>query len=191
MDNYLGEIRAFAGNYAPTGWEVCRGQLLSISANQALFSLLGTTYGGNGVNDFGLPDLRVRVGLNQGQLAGGSTYVLGQPGGTQNVTLTTGNIPQHTHPLMATTAPATTGDPTNNLLAQTNGTTSTPPPPTPYPDVKLYTTLPLPSGPTTPNVTMDPNSVTPLGGNQPHDNMMPYTCINFIIATQGIYPSQS
>ena len=187
MDNYLGEIRIFAGNFAPVGWALCNGALLSISNEEALYTLLGTTYGGDGVSTFGLPDLRQRISVNQGQLAGGQNYILGEMAGTANVSLTSTNIPSHTHPIIATTSAATTGDPSNNLLAATNGDNSTIQPP--YPDVKLYTTLPLPSGPTAPNVLMDPAGLGITGGSQPHDNMMPYVCINFIIALAGIYPS--
>lgn len=187
MDNYLGEIRIFAGNYAPVGWALCNGSLLSISAESTLFALLGTTYGGDGVNTFGVPDLRHRLGLNQGQLAGGQNYTLGQMAGTQNVTLLQNNTPAHTHSIIASNSVATTGDPTNNFLAQTNGDNSTVQPP--YPDVKLYTTLPLPAGPTTPNVLLDPAALSMTGATLPHDNMMPYVCINFIIALTGIFPS--
>lgn len=191
MDNYLGEIRIFAGNYAPVGWSICNGALVSIANYQALFTLIGTTYGGDGVTTFGLPDLRQRIGYNQGTLQGGSNYVMGGQAGVPQVTLLSTQIPSHTHTLQASTANATTGVPTNNFLANTNGTTSTPPPPTPYPDVKLYTTLPLPSGPTVPNVTLDPTTLTITGGTLPHDNMMPYVTINYIIAMEGIFPSFS
>lgn len=187
MDNFLGEIRIFAGNYAPAGWALCNGSLLSISIESALFSLLGTTYGGDGVVTFGLPDLRRRIGVNQGQLPGGQNYILGEMAGTNNVTLLSSNMPSHTHSIMASTSAATTGDPTNNFLAQTNGNNSTVQPP--YPDVKLYTTLPLPSGPSSPNVLLDPGALGITGGTEPHDNMMPYVCVNFIIALNGIYPS--
>lgn len=187
MDNYLGEVRLFAGNYAPSGWAFCNGALVSIAQNEALFSLIGVTYGGDGITNFALPDMRMRIGLNQGQLAGGQSYPMGQQAGVQDVTLTTSQIPTHTHAILATTAAATTGVPTNNMLAATNGDNSTITPP--YPDVKLYTTLPLPSGPTAPNVTMDPNALTITGSSQPHNNMMPYVCINYIIAMFGIYPS--
>lgn len=191
MDNYLGEIRLFAGNFAPVGWNICNGALVSIAEYEALFTLIGTTYGGDGVTTFALPDLRQRIGYSQGTLQGGSTYVMGESAGVANVTLLTTQIPSHTHNLVASTDNATTGEPTNGFLANTNGTTSTPPPPTPYPDVKLYTTLPLPSGPTAPNVTLDPTALTITGGTQPHDNMMPYVTIYYIIAMYGIYPSFS
>ena len=187
MDNYIGEVRIFAGNYAPVGWAFCNGALQSIATESTLFALIGNTYGGDGVTTFALPDLRVRIPLNQGTLPGGQTYTMGQQGGTQNVTLTQNNLPSHTHALLATTVAATTGDPTNNLLAQTNGDNSVKQPP--YPDVKLYTTLPLPSGPSAPNVTMDPASLNMTGNSQPHNNMMPYVCVNYIIALTGIFPS--
>lgn len=191
MDNYLGEIRLFSGNYAPVGWAVCNGALLSIAENDALFALIGTTYGGDGITTFALPDLRRRIGYNQGTLLGGSSYVMGQQAGTAQVTLLTTQIPSHTHSLQASTDDANTGAPAGNFLANTNGTTSTPPPPTPYPDVKLYTTLPLPSGPTAPNVTLDPATLSIVGDTQPHDNMMPYVTLTYIIAMQGIFPSFS
>ena len=187
MDNFLGEVRIFAGNYAPVGWAFCNGALQSISQESALFALLGTTYGGDGITTFALPDLRVRIPLNQGNLAGGESYVIGETGGTPNVTLLQNNMASHTHALLATTSAATTSDPTANLLAQTNGDNSVKQPP--YPDVKLYTTLPLPSGPSAPNVTLDPAALTLTGGTLPHDNMMPYVCVNYIIALNGIFPS--
>ncbi|ACU62334.1 phage tail protein [Chitinophaga pinensis] len=191
MDNYLGEIRLFAGNFAPVNWNVCNGALLAISQYDALFSLIGTQYGGDGITTFALPDLRVRVPISMGQISasgGTGNYVLGQAAGTPNITLLTSNIPNHTHPLVAVNATATTGDPVNNMLAVTNGNNNTGP--TAYPDVNLYTTLPLPGGGTTiPNALMDPASISPTGGTQAHDNMMPYVTINYIIALYGIYPS--
>lgn len=188
MDNYLGEIRIFAGTFAPAGWALCNGSLQSISSNDALFSLLGTTYGGDGVTTFALPNIGVRIGLNQGTLPGGQNYLMGETGGTQNVTLNPSQIPAHTHGIIATVNEATTGDSNNNFLAATNGNNSVITPP--YPDVNLYTTLPLPSGGTsTPNVTLDNTALSLTGGSLPHDNMMPYVCINFIIAMNGIYPT--
>ena len=191
MDNYLGEIRLFAGNFAPVGWSICNGNLVNISENEALYSLIGTTYGGDGITTFALPDLRQRIACGQGPLAAGSTYVMGESAGVSEVTLISTQIPAHTHNLQATTDTATSGEPTDSFLANTNGNTSAAPPPTPYPDVKLYTNLPLPSGPTAPNVTLDPTALTVTGGTQPHDNMMPYVTLNYIIALQGVYPSFS
>ncbi len=191
MDNYLGELRVFAGNFAPVGWLLCNGSLLPISQYEALFSLLGTTYGGDGQTTFALPDLRQRIAISSGLITppgGSQTYTIGQAAGSPNITLLQTNIPSHTHPLVATTATATTGDPTNNLLAASNGNNNTGP--TAYPDVNLYTTLPLPAGGTsTPNALLDPGTVNPTGNTQPHENQMPYLVINYIIATAGIYPS--
>ncbi|MBW8687416.1 phage tail protein [Chitinophaga rhizophila] len=191
MDNYIGEIRLFAGNFAPVGWDVCDGRLLAISQYEALFVLLGTQYGGDGITTFALPDLRVRIPVGTGQMngtGGNGNYILGQSAGTPNVTLLTSNLPGHTHPLVAINTAATTGDPNNNMLAVSNGNNNTGP--TAYPDVNLYTTLPLPAGGTTvPNALLDPLAISPAGGTQPHDNMMPYLTINYIIALYGIFPS--
>lgn len=186
MDNYIGEIKIFAGNYAPSGWALCNGALLNISENEVLFSLLGTTYGGDGVTTFALPNTGVRIGLSKGNLAGGQNYLLGEPGGVPEVTLTVSQIPAHTHGITAVQSPATTGNPGLNFLAATNGTGVVVPP---YPDVELYTTLPLPSGTAVPNVTLDNNALTMAGSSQAHNNMMPYVCLNFIIALSGIYPT--
>jgi microcystin-dependent protein len=188
MDNYVGEIRIFAGNYAPNGWAFCNGALLSISTNEVLYTLLGTTYGGDGVTTFAVPNMNVRIGLNQGNLAGGQSYILGEAAGVPNVTLLNPQMPAHTHGIIATVSAATTGEPGNNFLAATNGNNSVITPP--YPDVTLYTTLPLPSGGTSvPNVMLDTMALSPTGGTQPHDNMMPYVCLNFIISLYGIFPS--
>jgi len=191
MDNYLGEIRLFGGNFAPVGWLACNGTLLSIAQYEALFTLLGTQFGGDGITTFAIPDLRGRIAVGSGQINNnGTNYVLAQAAGTPNITLLVSNIPSHTHMVMAVNTAATTGDPTNNMMAQTNGDNNTGT--QPYPDVNLYTTLPLPSGGTSvPNALMDPGVITPTGNTQPHDNMMPYVCLNYIIATEGIYPSGS
>lgn len=191
MDNYLGEIRLFGGNFAPVGWSVCNGALLSIAEYEALFTLIGTQYGGDGITTFALPDMRVRIAVSMGQISpsgGSGSYMLGQAAGTQNVTLLTTNIPNHTHGLVAVNTAATTGSPSNNMLAVTNGNNNTGP--TAYPDVNLYTTLPLPGGgATAPNAMMDPMSIGPTGGTQAHNNMMPYVTVNYIIALFGIYPT--
>jgi microcystin-dependent protein len=193
MNNYLGEIRLFGGNYAPVGWAVCNGALLSIAQNDALFSLLGTQYGGDGITTFALPNLKVRIAVGTGQISpsgGSNNYILGEAAGVQDVTIISTSMPSHTHALMAVNTAATTGDPTNNMIAITNGNNNTDP--TPYPDVNLYTTLPLPNGGTTiPNALMDPAELTPAGNSQPHNNMMPYVTVNYIIAIYGIYPSGS
>jgi microcystin-dependent protein len=167
---YLGEIRIFAGTYAIRGWAFCDGRLLSIAENEALFSLLGTTYGGDGVTTFALPDLRGRVPIHAGQAQGLSPYVLGQTGGSESVTLRAEQLPAHTHTFGAATRAADTATPGGNLLGNTG-------------DVLLYHT---PAG--TPS--MDPKTIQPTGGNQPHDNMAPFLAMNFIIALEGIYPTR-
>ncbi|WP_274653902.1 phage tail protein [Paenibacillus humicola] len=167
---YLGEIRLFAGTYAPVGWEFCNGQLLSISQNDALFSLLGTTYGGDGQTTFGLPDLRGRVPLGQGKNPTGSSYAMGQLAGTETVTLTVNNLPGHTHAVMANNTSGTTGDPSNAFWAQSTST--------------QYATA-------APDAQMSAQSIASSGGSQPHDNMMPTLAVSYIIALNGIYPSQN
>jgi microcystin-dependent protein len=172
---YLGEIRPIAIAYAPKGWAFCTGQLLPIAQNQALFSLLGTTFGGNGQTTFGLPDLRGRIAVGTGQLPGGSTYIQGQQGGQENVTLTTTQIPAHTHAVTGTlqTSDSPESDtPVSNFPASsgrpqfTNGAANAP-----------MATL---AGTT--------NSA---GGTQAHPNRQPYLAINYVIALVGLYPSRS
>jgi microcystin-dependent protein len=161
---FVGEIRMFGGNFAPAGWMFCEGQLLPISENETLFQLIGTTYGGDGEENFALPDLRGRIPLH----AGGG-FQLAQTGGVEEVTLTAQQIPTHTHPLQASGDPATVPNPQSNLLAVT--TTATP-----------YFNIP----PATP---LSPQSVSLVGGNQPHTNFQPYLCVDFIISLFGIFPS--
>lgn len=167
---YVGEIRLFGGNFAPVGWAFCDGSLVSISENETLFNLIGTTYGGDGQETFGLPDLRGRVPVHQGNLQG-ATYVMGQMAGVENVTLTTQQMPGHTHPLVASLDNATQTPASGNVLAQV-------PTYTPYIQANANTAL---SG----------NSVSLAGGSQPHENMQPFLGINFIISLFGIYPTQS
>lgn len=177
MDNvYVGEIRIFSMGFAPKGWALCNGQLLSIQQNQALFSLLGTTYGGNGTTTFQLPDLRGRVALNFGRAQSGTTYNLGQNAGTENVTLLINNLPQHNHIVAAITTPGDAASPVGAYFANSQDAT--------FSGVPVY----VPSGP---NVTMNPGAITNTGGNQPHNNMQPSLVTNFCIALQGIYPSRS
>ena len=171
-DNYLGEIKLFGGNFAPLGWAPCDGRLLSISENDALFALLGTTYGGDGQSTFGLPDLRGRVPMHQGTLSGGSTYIIGQMAGVESVTLNTNNLPSHTHPFAASNTAGTTNDPTNGFLAAAANFQ-------PY------------SNGTTPDTNFSPNAISMVGGNNPHDNTVPFQAVQFIIALQGIFPSQN
>jgi microcystin-dependent protein len=172
-DPYLGEVRMFGGNFAPRGWSPCDGRLLSISEYDALFTLLGTTYGGDGQTTFGVPDLRGRLPIHAGTGPGGATYPLGERSGSETVTLTTAQLASHSHPLMASSSPAEGADPTGNVLAGSDSQS-------------FY-------GPANPDkaAEMNPAFVTSTGGSQPHDNMQPYLCVTFIIATEGIYPSQS
>jgi microcystin-dependent protein len=173
MDPYLGEIRMFAGTFAPVGWALCDGALVSIAENEALFTLLGTTYGGDGSTTFGLPDLRGRAALHVGHNPTGSSYTLGQKGGTEQVTLTVEQIPAHTHPVLASSAAGTGDSPAASYFAATASA-----------DQSVYSDQ-APTG------TLAPEAMTPSGGSLPHANMMPFVTITYIIATQGIYPSPS
>jgi len=167
---YVGEIRMFAGNFAPAGWMFCEGQLLPISENETLFQLLGTTYGGDGESTFELPDLRGRVPLHMGSNAG-NTFILAQTGGSESVTLTTQQIPIHTHGLLcAASGGIPNSNPANGFWAATDQT--------------QYSTVAGNSPMGTPPMLSDI-----AGGSQPHDNLMPYLCINFIISLFGIFPS--
>jgi len=162
---YVGEIRIFAGNFAPAGWMLCNGQILPISENETLFQLIGTTYGGDGQSTFGLPDLRGRVPVHQG-----SGFALAQMGGQETVTLTTSQLPQHTHNAAAASSPGNTDSPAgvNSWAA-----VATP----------LYSTVAT-------NAQMNAGAISATGGSQPHDNMSPYLTINYIISLFGIFPSQ-
>jgi microcystin-dependent protein len=163
---FIGEIRMFGGNFAPAGWAFCEGQLVPISENDALFTLIGTTYGGDGQETFALPDLRGRLPIHQG-----NSFTLGQQGGVESVTLTTQQIPIHTHNMLASADPATVPNPQNNVLAATATAT-------PYFNI-------------TPATPLNAQAITPTGGSQPHDNFQPYLCIDFIISLFGIFPPQS
>ncbi len=176
---YLGEIRMFAGNFAPTGWALCNGQLLAISQNTALFAILGTNFGGNGVNTFGLPDLRGRVAVNQGQGLGLSSYVVGEQTGSEHITLLQNQMPAHTHLVACDNNSAdTTGyDPTNSFIsAQSNPAGG-------------GNGFPVFSS--SQNQTMNPSMITPSGGNQPFSIIQPVLCVTFIIALVGIFPSRN
>lgn len=174
---FIGQIALFAGNFAPRGWALCNGQTMSISQFTALFSILGTTYGGNGTTTFMLPDLRGRAPVSAGQGAGLSTYVLGETTGTETVTLTTNQMPAHSHLVNANAAAATVASPSGADLAQ-GGTARD--------AVNLYSTPPM-SAP----VHLDPNTIAMAGGSQPHSNIQPVLAVNYIIALQGIFPSRN
>lgn len=158
---FVGEIRMFAGNFAPVGWMLCEGQLLSISENETLFQLIGTTYGGDGQNTFALPDLRGRLPIHQG-----NGFILAETGGVEEVTLTVSQIPAHTHALLATSQLANSTSPNGRLYARSENT--------------LYTEF---SGNPAANI------IGSVGGSQPHTNFQPYLCVNFIISLFGIFPS--
>lgn len=166
---YMGEIRMFGGNFAPLGWALCQGQITPISGNEALFNLLGTTYGGDGVNTFALPNLQSRLPVHQGN-SGGVGYVLGQSAGTETVTLLTNQLPSHSHTPDGSSSAGTQPSPSNGVWAEAS--------------INQYSN-------TAPSVAMAGSAIGNAGGNQPHDNMMPYLVINFIIAMNGVYPTQT
>jgi microcystin-dependent protein len=172
---FLGEIRIFAGNFAPRGWALCNGQLLPIAQNTALFALLGTTYGGDGRTNFALPNLQGAAPLHAGQGPGLSNYALGQTGGETQVTLLNAQLASHTHPVLGTSTPGTAVDPGNavwGVAAVARGT-------------QMYADNPG-SG-----AQMNPLAFSPSGGNQPHNNLPPYLTLTFIIALQGIFPARN
>lgn len=166
---YIGEIKLFAGNFQPRGYAFCDGRLLPISQYSALFALIGTTYGGDGQTTFALPDLRGRIPINQGTGPGLSTYVIGQAFGTETVTLTTQQMPAHTHTALCNSAPGV-ATPANGFWAATTG-------------VSGYAA--------TSDGTMNAQSLTPAGGSQPHENRMPLLALNFIIALEGVFPARN
>jgi microcystin-dependent protein len=172
--NYVGEIRMYAGSYAPASWKFCDGSLLSISQNEVLFSLIGTTYGGDGQTTFAIPDLRGRVPVHVGTGPGLSTVVLGQKSGTESVTMTVSQMPAHTHLLMAQLTEGNTNMPANNAFADTGAAD---------PDFAL--------GSVTPDVVMGNQSVSFTGNNTPISINQPSLAINYIIALYGVYPTQS
>lgn len=174
MDPFLGEIRLMSFNFAPKGWAQCAGQTLAINQNQALFALLGTYYGGNGTANFMLPDLRGRVPVHMGQSSSG-TYAIGQQAGTENVTLNTSQLPQHNHLVQAVNTKGGALEPFNKFLAQSQGTGQGQPG---YVAAANTTTL-------------NPASIQPAGGTQPHTNIQPYLAMNYCIALQGIFPSRN
>jgi microcystin-dependent protein len=161
---YVGEIRMFAGNFAPAGWMFCEGQTLPISENETLFQLIGTTYGGDGQETFNLPDLQGRIPLHQG-----NGFQLAEKAGVETVTLTTGQMPVHNHPFLAVTAVGTSPNVAGNLAAAAG-------------NIDLYRQ-------TTASTPLANTAIVPVGGSQPHDNLQPFLCINFIISLFGIFPS--
>jgi microcystin-dependent protein len=168
---YVGEIRMFAGNFAPAGWALCDGAPLPISENDVLFQVIGTTYGGDGEETFNLPNLQSRVPVHMGQGPGLSqNYIIGEAAGVEQVTLTTQQIPNHTHALLVSSDVASQTNPNNNMVAQSTQAT-------------IYLT-------DDPNASMAPQVVSPIGGSQPHENMQPFLCINYIISLFGLYPNQ-
>jgi microcystin-dependent protein len=175
---YLGEIRMFGGNFAPRGWVMCDGQLLSIAENDTLYVLLGTTYGGDGQNTFGVPDLRGRVPTHQGSRSGQS-YVIGQLAGSESVTLNPSQLPSHTHPTFAVSVAGAVAVPTAATMISDQGPAGQ--------NINAYT----PYNPANTQVALSAASTTIAGGNQPHENMQPYLGVNFILAIAGIFPSQS
>jgi len=163
---YVGEIRMFAGNFAPAGWMFCEGQLLPISEYETLFNLIGTTYGGDGQSTFALPDMRGRIPLHFG-----NGFTLAETGGVETVTLTTSQIPAHSHPLAASVDAGDQGNPNNAVLAQNAA-------------VFLYVE-------DVPITNTGAQAIGNTGGSQPHDNFQPYLCVDFIISLFGIFPSQT
>lgn len=172
MDPFVAEIRIFPFNFAPKGWAWCDGQILPLSQNTALFSLLGTTYGGDGKSNFALPDLQGRTPMHPGQGPGLSMHDLGETGGTETVTLLESEMPSHTHSLMANGALGNRTNPQGNTLARVSGAA-------PY------------AAAGTPTASLAPEALPPTGGDQPHNNMQPYLTCYFNIALQGVFPPRS
>jgi len=166
---YVGEIRMFAGNFAPAGWMFCEGQLLPISEYETLFNLIGTTYGGDGQSTFALPDLRGRVPIHFG-----NGFTLAETGGVEEVTLTVSQIPAHSHPCLGSNNLANAVAPANTLVPASPSSATT-----------------FPYGTDNPPATLSPQSVSSVGGSQPHNNFQPYLCVDFIISLFGIFPSQT
>ncbi len=166
---YVGEIRMFGGNFAPAGWMFCDGTLLPISENETLYQLIGTTYGGDGESTFQLPDLQSRVPIHMGTGKDSTTYSLAEAAGVESVTLSTNQIPIHTHAFLGSSVAATLTSPSGSVV----GTSA---------QVDYLTIAQA-------TVALNSNAITPVGGSQPHENLQPYLCINFIISLFGIFPS--
>ena len=163
---YVGEIRMFAGNFAPAGWMFCEGQLLPISEYETLFNLIGTTYGGDGQSTFALPDVRGRIPLHMG-----NSFILAETGGAEEITLTVNQIAAHSHPLLASLDTAGGSSPENSVTGQVGA-------------IQIYREV-------APAAALSPLAVTATGGSQPHTNFQPYLCVDFIISLFGIFPSQT
>jgi microcystin-dependent protein len=172
QDPFIGQVIMFGGTYAPYGWNFCDGTLLSINDNPALFNVIGTTYGGDGVTNFALPDLRGRMAVGQGLLNNGGLYNLGQVAGSEGVTISQNQLPNHTHQVVAANAAGTSAGMANNYLGS-------------QPLLTNY------AAGTAANDVMNGNALTNAVGGQPHNNVMPLQAISYIIALEGIYPSQS
>jgi microcystin-dependent protein len=168
---FVGEIRMFGGNFAPAGWAFCEGQSLAIAENDVLFQLIGTTYGGDGQETFNLPNLASRVPVHMGTGPGGTTYQIGEMSGTEQETLTVQQIPIHSHAFLASTNTAGGLSPNNAVTGDSNSVT-------------LYR-----AG--TAGVALNAQAIGPVGGSQPHENVQPFLCINFIISLFGVFPSQT
>src|SRR5436190_674362 len=168
---FVGEIRMFAGNFAPVGWMFCEGQSLPISENETLFQLIGTTYGGDGEETFNLPNLQSRVPIHFGNGPDGINYQFAEMAGVESVTLTANQIPIHSHPMLGSSNTASSATPTSNVIGKSTS-------------VDMFINE-------VPSDAMSPQSVSPLGGSQPHENMQPFLCINYIISLFGIFPSQT
>lgn len=183
MEQYLGEIRLIGFSYAPPGWALCNGQMLSIAQNSALFAILGTAFGGDGISTFGLPDLRGRVPINaggpQGQGPGLQSYTWGESGGNEQVTLLLNQMPLHNHTMMADASTGTTADPNGANVAEVENPTGTG-------AFNSFT-----NGAAANPVSVSQNTITMAGGNLPHTNLQPYLAVNFMIALVGIFPSRS
>ncbi|MES2337509.1 MAG: tail fiber protein [Pseudomonadota bacterium] len=178
-DPYIGEIRMFGGNFAPLNWAFCNGALLSIADYNALYALIGTTYGGDGVNTFGVPDLRGRVPVHQGTLPGGQNYVIGAKAGVETVTLITGQLPTHTHVLTGNSAAGELSAPQSGAYLAAAG-------PAGASNTKTYVAYDGSN-----QVQLNAQSVSVTGANQSHNNIQPTLAVNFIISLFGIFPTQN
>jgi len=174
MDPFVAEIRIFPFNFAPKGWAFCDGQLMPLSQNTALFSLLGTTYGGDGKSTFALPNMQGNAPMHPGQGPGLSLHDLGETGGSETVSLLESEMPAHSHTAMANAAVGNRTTPAANSISRVTGST-------PF----------VPGSPAPPLIAMSSSSITPAGGDQPHNNMQPYLTLNFCIALQGVFPPRT